>query len=123
MLDKSVAQRVRSTLQAISLEEFREAEDQHEYLCQAVSLDNEQDPDERTALSNAIDWCFDLLQEGITPDQVKKRIQVGDADSLITRGGVHLLTGHAGKGQQFDWMVVVGLEEDKPADPRLAYYC
>ena len=42
---------------------------------------------------------------------VEKRIQVSDTDSLITRGGVHLLTGHAGKGQQFDWMVVVGLEE------------
>lgn len=37
---------------------------------------------------------------------VEKRIQVGDADSLITRGGLHLLTGHAGKGQQFDRMVV-----------------
>ncbi|MHA4893043.1 3'-5' exonuclease, partial [Enterococcus faecium] len=25
--------------------------------------------------------------------------------------GVHLLTGHVGKGQQFDWVVIVGLEE------------
>ena len=70
-----------------------------------------QDPDERTALSSAVDWCFDLLQKKVAPDVIRRRIQIGDNESLITRSGVHLLTGHAGKGQQFDWMVVVGLEE------------
>jgi len=59
-----------------------------------------------------VDWCLDLLQKDLSPDTIQKRIQIGDNDSLITRAGVHLLTGHAGKGQQFDWMVVVGLEED-----------
>ena len=112
VLDKSVAQKIRGMLRGLSLEEFYNATDPLEFLRQAVSFDNEQDPDERTALSNAIDWCCDLLQKNIGPDAIQGRIQIGDNDSLITRNGVHLLTGHAGKGQQFDWMVVVGLEED-----------
>ena len=111
VLDKSVAQKIRSMLRGISLSEFHSADNQLAFLRQAVSFDNEQDPDERTALSTAIDWCFDLLDKNVDPDTIQGRIQIGDNESLITRSGVHLLTGHAGKGQQFDWMVVVGLEE------------
>lgn len=112
VLDKSVAQKIRRMLRRISLSEFHSADNQLAFLRQAVSFDNEQDPDERTALSTAIDWCFDLLHKNVDPDIIQGRIQIGDNESLITRSGVHLLTGHAGKGQQFDWMVVVGLEED-----------
>ena len=112
VLDKSIAQKIRSMLRGLSLSEFHSADDQLAFLRQAVAFDNEQDPDERTALSSAVDWCLDLLQKDLSPDTIQKRIQIGDNDSLITRAGVHLLTGHAGKGQQFDWMVVVGLEED-----------
>ena len=112
VLDKSIAQKIRSMLRGLSLSEFHSANDQLAFLRQAVAFDNEQDPDERTALSSAVDWCLDLLQKDLNPDTIQRRIQIGDNDSLITRAGVHLLTGHAGKGQQFDWMVVVGLEED-----------
>ena len=112
VLDKSIAQKIRSMLRGLSLSEFHSADDQLAFLRQAVAFDNEQDPDERTALSSAVDWCLDLLQKDLSPDTIQKRIQIGDNDSLITRAGVHLLTGHAGKGQQFDWMVVIGLEED-----------
>lgn len=112
VLDKSIAQKIRSMLRGLSLSEFHSADDPLAFLRQAVAFDNEQDPDERTALSSAVDWCLDLLQKDLSPDTIQKRIQIGDNDSLITRAGVHLLTGHAGKGQQFDWMVVIGLEED-----------
>ena len=112
VLDKSIAQKIRSMLRGLSLSEFHSADDQLAFLRQAVAFDNEQDPDERTALSSAVDWCLDLLQKDLNPDTIQRRIQIGDNDSLITRAGVHLLTGHAGKGQQFDWMVVIGLEED-----------
>ena len=112
VVDKSIAQKIRIMLRGLSLDEFHSADDPLEFLRQAVSFDNEQDPDERTALSSAVDWCFDLLQKKVAPDVIRRRIQIGDNESLITRAGVHLLTGHAGKGQQFDWMVVVGLEED-----------
>jgi putative ATP-dependent DNA helicase pcrA len=112
VLDKSIAQKIRSMLRGLSLSEFHSADDPLAFLRQAVAFDNEQDPDERTALSSAVDWCLNLLQKDLNPDTILRRIQIGDNDSLITRAGVHLLTGHAGKGQQFDWMVVVGLEED-----------
>lgn len=112
VLDKSIAQKIRSMLRGLSLSEFHSADDPLAFLRQAVAFDNEQDPDERTALSSAVDWCLDLLQKDLNPDTILSRIQIGDNDSLITRAGVHLLTGHAGKGQQFDWMVVIGLEED-----------
>ena len=112
VLDKSIAQKIRNMLRGLSLSEFHSADDQLAFLRQAVSFDNEQDPDERTALSSAVDWCLDLLKKDLNPDVILRRIQIGDNDSLITRAGVHLLTGHAGKGQQFDWMVVIGLEED-----------
>lgn len=111
VLDESVAQKIRSMLRTLSLKEYRNANDPHEFLRQAVLLDNEQDPDERTALSDAVDWCSDLLRSGENPDDIQKRVQIGNADSLIAHTGIHLLTGHAGKGQQFDWMIVVGLEE------------
>lgn len=112
VLDESIAQKIRSMLRGLSLSEFHSADDPLAFLRQAVAFDNEQDPDERTALSSAVDWCLDLLQKDLNPDTIQRRIQIGDNDSLITRAGVHLLTGHAGKGQQFDWMVVIGLEED-----------
>ncbi len=111
VLDNSVVQKIKSMLRRLSLDEFHNAADPLGLLRQAVSLDSERDPDERTALSSAVDWCFDLLQENVSPETIQKRIQIGGNDSLITRSAVHLLTGHAGKGQQFDWMVVVGLEE------------
>lgn len=111
VLDKTVAKKIRSMLRTISLEEYHDAHDPYEFLRQAVLLDSEQDPDERTALSNAVDWCFDLLEGGESPASIQRRVQVGDADSLIAHTGIHLLTGHAGKGQQFDWMIIVGLEE------------
>lgn len=112
ILDESIAQKIRSMLRGLSLSEFHSADDPLAFLRQAVAFDNEQDPDERTALSSAVDWCLDLLQKDLNPDTIQRRIQIGDNESLITRTGVHLLTGHAGKGQQFDWMIVVGLEED-----------
>ena len=32
--------------------------------------------------------------------------------TLINASGVHLLSGHVGKGQQFDWVFIVGAEDD-----------
>ena len=48
------------------------------------------------------------------------RVRVGDGDTLLTKPGLHLLTGHVGKGQQFDWVVVIGLEEGCLPDFRAA---
>lgn len=50
--------------------------------------------------------------QGVLPQDIRARIKVGETSTLITNPGVHLLSGHIGKGQQFDWVVVVGVEED-----------
>lgn len=111
ILEGSVARKIRSMLEKLSVDDFKNADDQHDFLRQAVMLDSEHDPDERRELSNAIDWCLALLEEGDSPTNIHNRIRGDETESLATRPGIHLLTGHAGKGQQFDWMVIVGLEE------------
>ena len=90
VLDKSIAQKIRSMLRGLSLSEFHSAYDPLAFLRQAVAFDNEQDPDERTALSSAVDWCLNLLQKDLNPDTILRRIQIGDNDSLITRAGGRL---------------------------------
>jgi DNA helicase-2/ATP-dependent DNA helicase PcrA len=56
-------------------------------------------------------WAADLLTNGASPAAVAARITVGDGDTLLTKPGLHLLTGHVGKGQQFDWVIIIGLED------------
>lgn len=79
-----------------------------------------QDPDIRGRLLDALDWAADLLDQGTSPAAVAARLRVGDGDTLLTKPGLHLLTGHVGKGQQFDWVVVIGLEEGCLPDFRAA---
>lgn len=43
---------------------------------------------------------------------------MGDQETLLTAAGIHLLSGHVGKGQQFDWVVVVGAEDGVTPDFR-----
>lgn len=51
--------------------------------------------------------------------EIEKRIAARRGNETIaTIGGVHCLTGHAGKGQQFDWVFVLGLEEGSIPDYR-----
>jgi DNA helicase-2/ATP-dependent DNA helicase PcrA len=45
------------------------------------------------------------------PTELRARIRIGDNETLLSAPGLHLLNGHVGKGQQFDWVFVVGLEE------------
>jgi DNA helicase-2/ATP-dependent DNA helicase PcrA len=81
------------------------------FLRRACGLESVHDPATRQALSDAAGWACDLLREGLSPAQVRARIKMGDDSTLLTAPGVHLLTGHTGKGQQFDWVVIVGAEE------------
>ena len=37
---------------------------------------------------------------------------------MLTSPGAHLLNAHVGKGQQFDWVVIAGLEQDTLPDFR-----
>ncbi|WP_287002058.1 UvrD-helicase domain-containing protein [Gordonia sp. UBA7860] len=118
VLDTDTARAMKAMLTRLSVVEFNAAADQLEFLRTAAGLDSIQDSNDRTSMADAINWCYDLLQDGVTAAAIRGRIRVGDDSTLLSLPGVHLLTGHAGKGQQFDWIVVLGLEEDTLPDFR-----
>src|SRR5690606_29143442 len=64
------------------------------------------------ALADAISWVLDRFNDGNNVEEVRSRIRVGDQTTLLNAPGIHLLSGHVGKGQQFDWVVVIGFEQD-----------
>lgn len=112
VLDTETARRVRGVLGAINPAAVLAAPDSIEFLRDAAQFHDIQDPADRTALADALSWVLVLLTDGSSPANISKRIRVGDNSTLLTKPGVHLLSGHVGKGQQFDWVVVVGVEED-----------
>ncbi|MFF1572499.1 UvrD-helicase domain-containing protein [Leifsonia sp. NPDC058292] len=111
VLDTDSARTMRSMLTRFDHSRYNIANDKMEALREMVGLDAVIDPSARESLLGALEWCHDLLRAGATTDEVRLRIRVGNADTLVTVPGVHLLTGHVGKGQQFDWVIVIGLEE------------
>lgn len=59
-----------------------------------------------------VDDAFDTLEQSaaVTVKAAVKSIRASDSHQTIGPG-VHLLNAHTGKGQQFDWVFVIGLEE------------
>ena len=59
-----------------------------------------------------VDDAFDTLEQSdaATARAAVRSIRISDPKQTIGPG-VHLLNAHTGKGQQFDWVFVVGLEE------------
>lgn len=59
-----------------------------------------------------VDDAFDILErsEYTTARAAVRSIRTADPKRSVGPG-VHLLNAHTGKGQQFDWVIVVGLEE------------
>lgn len=109
VLDTETAQTVRNLLRGINLVGYKSAPDPVAFLRAAANFEGVLEG--RDSLRDALDWVCDLLNEGTSPDDIRSRIRVGDGTTLISEPGVHLLTGHTGKGQQFDWVFVVGLED------------
>jgi len=66
-----------------------------------------------------IDSAFDTLEESgsSTAKAAVNSIRVADPKQTVGPG-VHLLNAHTGKGQQFDWVFVVGMEEKHIPDRR-----
>lgn len=118
LVDTDTANRIKTVLNHLSLVEFHVAPDKQQWLAQLAQIELIQDPTDRSNLLEAVNWCTDLLRQGNSPEEIKKRITIGDDTTLLTQPGVHLLTGHIGKGQQFDWMIVAGLEEGTLPDWR-----
>jgi DNA helicase II / ATP-dependent DNA helicase PcrA len=61
-------------------------------------------------LTEAFESLEDLIKED-TLEGIIGGLRVESDDDHPVSPGVHLLTGHVGKGQQFDHVVVIGLEE------------
>jgi ATP-dependent DNA helicase UvrD/PcrA len=63
-----------------------------------------------------LDNAFDQLAEQDGTDAPVRQVlaryrHTGDDDEVAVGPGVHLLNAHTGKGQQFDWVFVCGLED------------
>ena len=111
VLDTDTARLVRALLRRLDAVELTSVTDKLTYLRDLAAFERVEEPDTRKALADALGWVLDRLNEGLTPTQVAARIRVGDQTTLLNAPGVHLLSGHVGKGQQFDWVVVVGAED------------
>lgn len=71
------------------------------------------DPSDIETIGEVGEACDQLAEydfEGATARVLVERIRDQQSLSSITPG-VHVLNAHVGKGQQFDWVVVMGLEE------------
>lgn len=67
-----------------------------------------------------VDEVFNFLEQtGLpTPRAALQTLRSSGAPEFAVSPGVHLLNAHTGKGQQFDWTFVVGLEERHIPDRR-----
>lgn len=61
-------------------------------------------------VNDACDQLLEYEPDGITVKELMGRLRDNQSITAITPG-VHVLNAHVGKGQQFDWVVVMGLEE------------
>lgn len=112
VLDTDTAGIVRSMLARLDTTSLALEADPLQYLRSLAEDDALEEPDTRRALVDALSWVLDRVVEGDTPADIGKRIRVGGQNTLVDAAGVHLLSGHVGKGQQFDWVIVVGADDD-----------
>jgi DNA helicase-2/ATP-dependent DNA helicase PcrA len=68
-------------------------------------------------VSDACDQLLDYAAEGVTVQSLMARIRDHTVVAHIAPG-VHVLNAHTGKGQQFDWVIVMGLEDGHVPDSR-----
>jgi DNA helicase-2/ATP-dependent DNA helicase PcrA len=86
----------------------------------ARCLDNidEADVDLVGEMIAACEMLLELVGEGMSVrDAVRTCKRTRDIDAPV-RPGLHLLNGHLGKGQEFDWVAVVGFEDGHIPDFR-----
>lgn len=112
ILDTDTAKLVKAMLARFDPLAYTKADDKVAFLRDAADYELITDVDVRKNTADALGWVQDLLLGAVSPQDIRARIKIGDSSTLITSAGVHLLSGHVGKGQQFDWVVVVGVEED-----------
>jgi DNA helicase-2/ATP-dependent DNA helicase PcrA len=75
-----------------------------------IDLD-QNDLDALDELQDACDAIEDLQRDGYELSEIVAGIRISSDPDAPVGPGLHLLNGHVGKGQQFDRVVVLGLEE------------
>ena len=118
VLDTDTAQIIKVMLVRLNLDDLRGTPNPLVFLREAAGLSDIADPDTRRNVADAVTWCLDRIREGLNTQQIRARILVGNDSTLLSAPGIHLLSGHVGKGQQFDWVVVVGAEDGVVPDFR-----
>lgn len=111
VLDTETARAMRSMLGHFNLSAYNQAKNKISFLRESSGLEEIADSSTRQSLVEALGWCYELLRDGFSPEKILTRIKVGNNDTLVTKSGVHVLNGHLGKGQQFDWAMIVGAED------------
>lgn len=111
VLDTDTARIVKAMLGRLVIADVRAASDPVQHLRDLADIESILEPDTRRNVIDALGWCLDRVNEGLSAKQIRGRIRVGDETTLLSAAGLHLLSGHVGKGQQFDWVVVIGAED------------
>lgn len=111
VLDTDTARTIKSMLSRLKVVDLMAAPDPVQFLRDLAGIGSIVEPDTRKNVVDALSWCLDRLREGLDSKQIRDRIKIGDETTLLSAPGLHLLSGHVGKGQQFDWVVVVGAED------------
>ena len=76
------------------------------------------DADTIDELASACDVLRGMVAEGIALENAIASCHASPSPGAAVAPGLHLLTGHKGKGQEFDWVFVVGLEDGHVPDFR-----
>jgi DNA helicase-2/ATP-dependent DNA helicase PcrA len=71
-------------------------------------------------LSAACEALADFMSDGLTLKDAVRKCRVTARSDAPVAPGLHLLNGHVGKGLQFDWVVVLGMEQGYIPDFRQA---
>jgi DNA helicase II / ATP-dependent DNA helicase PcrA len=110
-VDKAIVDPFRAALRRADPRAAARSASVRDYLWALVGGAKIQDPSQRESMSDAVAWAADQYSDGTEFNELAARIITLDGSSVLTTAGVHLLSGHSGKGQQFDWTIVAGLEE------------
>jgi len=95
-----------------------QAVDELERICRE-SLDAA-DAATQDELASACEVLRDMLASGATVVEAVAACKATPTPDAPVSPGLHLLTGHKGKGQEFDWVCVVGMEDGHVPDFRNA---
>jgi DNA helicase II / ATP-dependent DNA helicase PcrA len=106
-----VSRQLKVVLARVDETAFKNAPDKPKYLWELTDPLEHQDLETLAQMQESYEWASDLAVSGTPIRDISVRVKTGDADALLRAPGLHLLTAHTGKGQQFDWVFAAGLEQ------------